>query len=449
MSPLTPDRAEALQDLLASVSDEMLTTLDDALSVSVLDSDAGAAAAARARAERREREVRDSIFAPLTPLRKGSAGGADPSSAARPTCDAVPDLWRLLRRTDREAVEAAVAAALDPDGSLLDIASADALTRLAAARLGGHEDWAPLREQLSAQDPEGVERLGSLLQLSPTIRRVSRRARELTHTGAGDHVAAVRLAFRDAEAAAPGGGVLLLSALAAQLDTPWKALRLVSAVMGKPSDAYLAQSELAGFGLALLDDIDARLAALRTFDGGDGVAAGEAAGASALSCAQQLVELDQCLNVSREGDWGRRMAQQRRELGRVGEQRLKDAVLTIDRALPVSAARLKGKVRGMPRLDLPLDPATAQRALGLLAFMRATRTAAGASGFASARARAIEELDARLDHYVEDVLELLHAGESEADAEDLKARLEFAAQCLAVVREPRAGELIRRRAAAA
>ena len=342
-----------------------------------------------------------------------------------------------------------MAAARDPDAPGLAAEAADALALTAAERLCEHADWAPLRQRLAAQDPEGAARFGRLLQLSPTLRTVSTRARELSRTGAGAHAPALRIAFRDAEAATPGGGPLLLAALAAQLDQPWKALRLVSAVMDKPTDTYLAQSELAGFGLALLDDIDARLAELRAFDGAGGADAGRAAGGSALACAQEILELEQGLSMKRDGPWGRRTALQKRELAEVGEKGLRQAVSAVNQALPVGPARLKGRVRGMPRLDAPLEALAARRALGLLAFVDATRSAAGASGFGSARAKAVEELDGRLDQYVEDLLELLHGEEPTDPAADLRARLDLAAECLAMVREPRAAELVRRRAAAA
>lgn len=446
---MDPTRAAALQQLFAVVPDDLLRTLDAALSQDAEHSPAAFAVASHARAERADRTVRDAILAPVRAVSRGGGDGPDVAGAARPPFDPTPELWRLLRRTDSAAVNAAVEAAGDRDEPQRAAASADALTALAAERLAQHADWEPLRARLEAADGDGAAKLDRLLRLSPAVRGASGRARALSRNGSGGHTPALRLAYRDAEAAAPGGGALLLAALATQLDHPWQALRLVSAVMDRPTEAFLAASELRAFGLAMLDDVDARLARLAGFDGAAGVAGGEAAAADALTCALEMVELEQCLTLARDGPWGRRVAAAKRELARVGEQRLKDAHGWVDRALPVGRPRLGGRVRGAPRLDAPFDPSAAERAVGLLAFVSAARRSAGAGGFGAARAKAVGELDARLDQYVEDLLEVLHAGADPEASAGLRLRLDAAAECLGLLRDAKAAAVVRRRVAAA
>ncbi len=449
MPRLDPSRIAALQQLFASVPDGALQTLDAALAVEAGSSPTASTVAFQARAERADRTARDQILAPVRALGRRAGEGVDMAAGARPPFDPTSDLWRLLRRTDAPAVDAAVAAVRDTDAPDRAATTADALTALAAERLAEHVDWEPLRARLEAAGGEGAAQLDRLLRLAPTIRGVSARARALSRSVSGGHTPALRLAYRDAESAAPGGGALLMAALAAQLDHPWQALRLVSAVMERPAESFLAGSELRGFGLAVLDDVDARLARLAAFDGAGGVAGGEAAAEEALTCALEMVELEQCLTLSRDGPWGRRVAAAKRELARVGEQRLKDAHIWVDRALPVGRPKLGGRVRGAPRLESPFDAQAVQRALGLLAFVSAARRSAGAGGFGAARAKAVEELDARLDQYAEDLLELLHASPAPQAAADLRARLDAAADGLGLLREPKAAALVRRRAAAA
>ena len=70
-------------------------------------------------------------------------------------------------------------------------------------------------------------------------------------------------------------------------------------------------------------------------------------------------------------------------------------------------------------------------------------------GFGAVRTRVAEALDTRIDTYVEDLLEQLHSGEAEAEDDDLRRRLEAAAGLLAMVRDPSAAQIVRRRMAAA
>ena len=448
---LGPARSEALRRLFASVSDEALNTLDAALAAGAQDSAAALAASAHSGEERRRRAVRDEVFAPLRPPAwAGSACDAGPAGVFRPPFDPTLELWRALGRSDPEAVAAAVAAVRDRDEPEAAAAAADALTARAAERLAGdHPAWARLTSRLAAADPAAPEGLRRLLELCPVVRAASPRAQALARAPSEAHAAALRLAFRDAEARSPGCGPLLLSTLAAHLDRPWRVMRLVSAVMDRPSDAYLAASELAPFGQAVLDAVDARIAALRAFDGTTGVEGGAAAADAALACTLALAEFDAALRLNPEGAWARRTGAQRRELAFTVERRLKDAALAVDRALPVEPPRLKGRVRGAPVLGPPLDGDAMRRAQGLLAFFDRTRSSADFGGFGAVRARLIEELDQRLDVYAEDLLELLRTGAAAEREHEVRERLNLCAECLGLIREPRAAGLLRRRAAAA
>ncbi len=102
----------------------------------------------------------------------------------------------------------------------------------------------------------------------------------------------------------------------------------------------------------------------------------------------------------------------------------------------------------MPKLSADPDPAHVARALTLLSFLNEVRTSAQAGGFASARAKAVEILESRLDSYVEDILSGLRAGEIEDEAR-ARAFLDIAANFCGLARDEKAAQIVRRRAAAA
>ncbi len=86
-----------------------------------------------------------------------------------------------------------------------------------------------------------------------------------------------------------------------------------------------------------------------------------------------------------------------------------------------------------------------EKARGLLALLaQSRRRPAIAAGHAQQDHRNPE---ATLDQYTEDLLDTLHHEPSPVEAERARAYLDIAAEFLGFVREPRAAELVRRRAA--
>jgi hypothetical protein len=76
------------------------------------------------------------------------------------------------------------------------------------------------------------------------------------------------------------------------------------------------------------------------------------------------------------------------------------------------------------------------------------RNSANYGGFASSRAKAIEAIGEHLDHYVEESLALIREHLIE-DTEMANKFLNIAADCVSLIYDPRAGEIVRRRAVAA
>jgi hypothetical protein len=227
-------------------------------------------------------------------------------------------------------------------------------------------------------------------------------------------------------------------------------LRIISAVMDKPTERYLADSELAGFGEWVMGDIDAALAAIADLDPLGGAEAGRTAGKLADLVVVRVLEMETCIDLAREHGWGKRIVKQRASLASVVEGRLREAEKTVLDALPTHTHAMrhqKGR-RTTPKLGGPPDPALATRAITLLAFTDELRSSANYGGFSATRAKVVEKLGEYLDRYVEEILDLIRADEAE-DVESATAFLNLAADFSQLVQGDKAAELIRRRAVAA
>ena len=165
----------------------------------------------------------------------------------------------------------------------------------------------------------------------------------------------------------------------------------------------------------------------------------------------EIAEFEQSFELTPDGGWGRRMAQPEEDAGRAPSRAmLKDTDDAVAQALPLQTVRMGPRtLRGVPRLSArPGARDRSRRAATLLTFMNEVRASAAAGGFASARAKALEVLEHRLDTYVEEVLAEIRA-EDGVDVERARAFLEIAAQLCGLARDEKSAQIVRRRAAAA
>jgi hypothetical protein len=435
---LSEAQASAVGVLMQSAPDALLVRLSAVLSAASVDEPAFAPVSTAARHEAEDRRTRDLVLAPLRPL-------ADPSLSAPQGPLVSPlayrELWRALKQLAPAAVSSAEAAALKPYADNTPPALA-ALYQIAAEALtSGAASGVPQNERT---------RLATLLRLSFILRRLQPRLAGWLHNLNGENMAAVRLAFKDAVGEVDDGGPLFVEALQIYLDEPAQVLRLISVVMDRPSDRYLAGSEMAFLGERLLVDVASRLNGLARFDPLRGREGGAAAAASLLIASQTLSEFETSLNLAKDGPWAVRVAAHKQVLTDTAEARIREAEPAVAAALPLQVFRMPGALapRAGPRVDgYPVD-ALVRRAEGLLAFLYESRAVATSAGFGALRARAIGSLGMRLDLYVEDLVERLHA-ESGEDGEQVRAHLEVAAEFLGLVRGPDTAQIVRRRAAAA
>ncbi len=444
MSGLSAAKAEAMKRVVRSLPDVHLRTLRSALASQPPGGWADPVRLA-AEAETADRRLRAGVLAELEAL----AAGRD-LNPLNPIAAFVPAVvWEGLHAVAPELIARAGRALAERETAPFEAASLDLVNAAAAGLADEAGPFAALRPRLD-RSPGGADRVLRFLRVLPIARETLPRAAGWLKRSGEDEVSALRLAMRDAAALCEDGGPLLLDLLAAPFDDPWTALRLASAVMDRPSEFFMASSELAGVAEAVLDRVDAAVEAVRAFDGSRGREGGAAVAALTERAVDGLQTLEHMVELDREKAWGRRVAAQRRALSLAAEARLKEADAALASALPLQSPRggaLK-HARSPPRLGAPIDALAVARAEALLTYVDETRRAAQKAGFGSLRAKVVEALDTRISAYVEDLLDQRHHLADEA-LDEANARLEIAADLLGLVREPGAAQIVRRRMAAA
>jgi hypothetical protein len=410
-------------------------------------------------AEAADRLLRNAVFQPVTPLCVGSPsgnGGSDPYSLVFPA-QTLTYLWRglkVLAPAEMAAVanaSTAIEKALATEQRVPDPRAAfDAVVKLAACGLRAAEqrDFKTAAEICERARPGAAEAFAACLDITPIVRRTLPRLPEWV-TQAGDETSApARLAYKDSVAIAEDAGPRFFEMLAAQLTPPWMVLRIISAIMEKPTERYLAESELGGFPERVMAEIDDALKAISKLDLDGGPEVGRAAGRLVELITQQTFELEVCIELTREQGWGHRIVGQKKALANLVEARLREAEKLTTAALPMLTSGFSRPRKSGPKLDEPPEPRSVGRAMTLLTFAHEIRLCANYGGFSAVHTKVTEKLSGLTDHYVDEVLDHLRTGDV-ADVSIAHAFLMMAANVAGLVRDDKAAELVRRRAASA
>jgi hypothetical protein len=446
MPGLSDRQLAVIRTLVDTAPDAAIRSLDSALSADTRPSVAMAEIRDMISAEAGERRARNLVLAPVARL----CPRTDPIFEY----DVFPArtlslLWRALKQADPGQFHASIAlsASFDPEEGIPEVFNA--LTALAAAGLrdAAGTPFAACAALLDEAEEGAAEAFADYLDLAPLARAAQRRLPDWLAHMTSERIAQVRLAFKDATDLAPDAGPRFLELLISVLDEPWLILRVVSALMDRPTDVYLASSELAHVGDRLLADIDRRLDDLNAFDPFAGPAAGVQAAEAARLAVAQIGEFDLSLDLKKDGPWGQRIGRQKQLVAQKVEALLNKADDAVDRALPLKAVKFGTKTRGAPAYRNPPDERAVVKAQGMLTFLHQIRTSAAAGGYASLRNKTIEKLNERLDRYVEDVLEHLRTPDIE-DGELARQYLDIAATLVGLYRDEKAAQIVRRRAAA-
>ncbi len=449
MTSLSEGQLGSVRTLIQTASDSAIRALEMTLSSGAERHDAMRVIQQVVAGEAADRRSRNLVFAPLAPL---SAPASACVHDVRFPPVALSHLWRGLKAEAAGEVQAALATASDYDSEASADAGFDALCLKAAKGLRerANPSYAAAAEALDAARAQGAEIFAAYLDLVPVARAALQRLPEWLGRATDERMAAARLAFRDATAISEDAGPRLLEILYAHLDEPWTVLRLISAVMHRPVDSYVANSELASFGERLLDDVDARLESVTVFDPDAGREEGERVGRAVRAAATEIQEFDDSVDLSREGPWGARLTRQKRALTQSVEVRLKSIEAEVAAALPVQSSGLRHRgARGQPKLSQAPDERLVKRASACLSLLQETRSSAERLGYGALWTKTAEAVQSRLDTYAEDLLDRLRAGAEDDDFDRIREYLEIAADFLGLASGDKAAQIVRRRMAAA
>ena len=448
MGQLSESRLATVRAILTSAPDYAVRDLETTLASGSDRHDVMRMIHSMVAAEALDRRARKAVFGPMAPLcspaRKRLGGVTFPSAA-------LAGSWRGLKIDGGRNVDLALAGA---DSRSFDPPSDEVYDELCAAAAAGlraraNDGYIAAAAALEASSGEGVEAFAAYLDIIPVARSALNHMHDWLGRLNDERIASARLTFRDAVAIAEDSGPRLLEILYVHLDEPWAILRLVSAVMQRPDDRFVASSELASFGDRLLDDIDVQLKVVAAFDSDRGREAGETAGAAVRIAAHEIQEFDESLDLSPDGPWGSRLTRQRKALVQAVEGRLRTVESEVAAALPVKSAGFQRKgLRGHPRLTTDPDARQVQRALAFLSLLKEVRPAGERLGFGALWSKTAEQVQMRLDTYIEDLLETLRAGE-DVNMDRVRTFLDTAAELMGGLSDERAAQLVRRRVAAA
>lgn len=440
MTAIAAHKLQIIRMLVETAPDSALRSLEMALS-GVGSTGGLAQVRGLVETETSERFVRNNVLAPLVPLcaMRGSGQLSFPPRV-------LPLLWKALKAVAPRQVEEAAAKCNPWDLEQGAPEIFDSLCKVAAHGLRDSEE-----EAFDAVRAVGdAQELAHCLDMTTIVRGALPKLSEWVSRMSDDRAAAARLAYRDACKIREDSGARLFEILAAHLPDDWRILRVISAVMDRPNDRYLASSEVSAFGERVLSDIDASIELIRTFDLEKGEKIGRDAALGAQRVALQITEFEQSVNLAKDGPWGRRLIKQRQTIAKEVDQRMSAADRELNEALPTKPISMLGGKgsKGVPKLVEGPNVDTVRRATAILAFIADLRPCAAQSGYGSTRLKALEKLNGRLDGYIEDVLYAARTGDA---AEQAFARqyLDIAAGFIAYTRDEKTAEIVRRRAAAA
>ncbi|HEX2561862.1 hypothetical protein [Phenylobacterium sp.] len=445
MAALSDEKIQIVRALVEQAPDPVVARLQAALAQAGGD-DALASVRQLVDLEADDRRVRNSVLAPIAAMCLGDGRSTD---RIRFPKSVLGLLWCGLKR-------AAPAEVADARGVLRELAGCehsreafDRLTRVAAEGVRERQgrDFTAAAEAAAKARENGAGLLAACLDISPVVRLACQRLPEWMNRTDQEVVAQARVAFKDAVTTRTDAAPLFFEMLAAQLAHPWQVLRIISAVMDKPDEHYFAASESALFALRLMDQVDAEMRTVAAIDADGGRDAGRAAAKVVERITEQIGEISAAMRLDREGGWGRRVAQQRAALASTVEARLRELERAIGAALPTRQEKVARRMKAVPKVSQAPDAEAVGRAMTLLQFASDIRGCAGAGGFASSRAKMLEALAETVDTYVEDLLDRLRHGEVE-DAAAARAYLEVAAEFAGLIHDPKAAQVVRRRASA-
>jgi hypothetical protein len=445
MAALSERKLDIVRTLVETAPDKVVDGLNQALSEAGGDS-VLASVRRLVDNEARDRRLRNIALLPIAPMCVGDGG--DPLRLTFPS-RIMGLIWRGLKAQAPAVVHNAELALFDYRPGETSTEHFDRLVRLAAKGIRAQEvrEFRLVAEICDEARPDGAATLLACLDLAPVVRSVAHKLPVWTAQQSDDATIGARLAYKDAVAVSDDAGPRFFQMLAAQLQNDWMILRIISAIMDKPTERYLAETELGMFGERIMHSIEEALKDILKLDLDGGVPAAVQAARQVDRITMQANELETFISLSREHGWGHALVKHRKALAAIVESRFREAEKYFNEALPQGRPKLKRIRRSVPKLSEPPKEVAVHRCGTLLTFTAEVRFSSNYGGFAAARAKMLETLSEQLDQYVEELLDLLKTGDAEDEA-NARAFLAIAADFSRLVRDDKAAELVRRRAAA-
>lgn len=446
MAALSERKLEIVRTLVETAPDRLVDGLQRALADASGDTALGSVRRL-VETEARDRHLRNIVLLPIAPMCIGD--GRDPLRLTFPA-SVMGLLWHGLKAQAPDVVHKAELALYDYRPGETSTEHFDRLVRLAAkgVRAGEAREFRMVAEICDQARADGAATLLACLDIAAIVRGVAHKLPEWTSQPGGGANIGARLAYKDAVAVSDDAGPRFFQMLAAQLQQHWMILRIISGVMEKPTERYLAETELGMFGQYILREIEEALKGIAQFDVDGGEAAAVEAARLVDLVTTEVNEMETYVSLSRNHGWGLALARHRNTLATTVEGFFREAEMHFEQALPCVGSRLKNGRRSGPNLGEAPDQTAVSRCVTLLTFAGEVRFSSNYGGFAAARAAMLEALGDGLDLYVEEVLGVLKSGEAEAEGH-ARAFLAVAAEFSALVRDEKAADLVRRRAAAA
>lgn len=441
MPGLTESQGKIVRSIVQTVPDSGLGQL-----TAVLSAQMGEHTMADVRdivmVEMKDRKVRAIVFSPILSLCTKNQPGKSQSRFpfALPTL-----LWNALTdRAPKLMAQARDMAARWESEDLLPYIFNQACDEAIDGLQDNDPVFALVIECLNKTSPSAVRDLIGFLRMAPLLRDVLLELPLWVSRMNPDDALSVRLAYRDAANLASDGPARLFEVIYTNLDAPWAILRIISAALDRPTDQFVANTDLGLFGELLLEQVETLVETIDEVSLDEGLSAGNAIATAAKNIIFITTGFEDNLVLGKNGPWGRRIARSKRDLTNSCEALLNQVEALLPRALPIaSAAKNARALNRTPNIGVVPEPTAEARLEAILVFMAAVRSIASVSGIGVLRTRVLTETQEFLEYYAKGAVALLT--DFNVPTEAARARILATAKYVALVHDEATAEQLRRR----
>ncbi|MBN8552279.1 MAG: hypothetical protein J0L52_05235 [Caulobacterales bacterium] len=439
MASLSDAKRHAMALLMDRAPEEVL----EAIETRFASAGGGLAAdvVALARDQRCQRAALRQTFGPLVGLTAARQDGVAAPLFPRAL---LQTLWLAVERERPDLIEhITTRIRIDPQ-TLVQASVVDAVCEWAATTARNSDpDSLGLSSEAMAED------LAAYLDIVPIARKVGLSTIDWLGRLDNEQLTVLRLTFKDADAVREDGGVRLMELMMADLPRAAEVLRLISAITDQAPADFIDGTEMAGFPNRLLGHVESLSAQIRIDPVRVELAEARAVITDLTQISLILREFDLAFPAASGGAWTKRLQTVRRHLTSQLDATFRSIPGIVEKALPLGAARLAGRMsRMVPDLSADPEAPVVHRAVALLEILSNTRSLAAELGCEGTRRAAAEAVADRSDAYAEEGLRMLYDSDFE-DRERAEKLIDLAAECLAQSRNLEAGALVRRRMAVA